>query len=160
MFPASVHGREQRGTAWYRLTRDNQRRPKENADVGVTHITASRWRTDAQGSHCREGGAGHHRPVCRTTERTESRQPVSPEPHWIAKAGWVVNGDARGAGYGSPVRPGLWGDGRSNPPAYPTADFEGARANFTIVLPVRLPSSVKGVARCQGRPSRQVDARR
>jgi hypothetical protein len=55
--------REPGGTAWYRLTRDNWRRPKEAADVGVTRSTAGRWRTEAQGSHCREGGAGHHRAV-------------------------------------------------------------------------------------------------
>jgi len=66
----SLHGREERGTAWYRLTRDNRRRPKENTDVGATRSTAGRWRTEAQGSQCREGGAEHHRAVRGTTGRT------------------------------------------------------------------------------------------
>lgn len=69
-FPETWSDTEQRGTAGYRLTRDNRRRPKEVTDVGATHSTAGRWRTEAQRSHCREGGAGHHRTVRRTTGRT------------------------------------------------------------------------------------------
>ena len=115
------------GTVRYRLTRDNRRRPKEVADVGVTQSTAVGGEPRPKGATVGKGEPGI---IAQCVDRPDG--PLEPtngltNSYWIAQAGRAANGDARGAGYVSCVRPDLWGGRRSNPPTYPTQDPHRAR---------------------------------
>ena len=67
------------------------------------------------------------------------------------EVGRAANRSVRGTGYVSRVSPALRGEGRSNPPDYPTPD-KGDAGKFDIVLPVKVCGNIDFRARCQGVP--------
>ena len=67
-------------------------------------IWPGRWGTDVQGTHCREGEAGHNVSLGGTMEDTQRSQTISTESQGIAKQVTLSAGQQSHAPYGvSPV---------------------------------------------------------